>query len=63
MSRDALSVERAVAPAPAVAVNDTVTPAHHFAIVIGIDRYLAVTDLSGACNDATAFHDGIERPW
>ncbi|MGI9030332.1 MAG: caspase family protein [Ilumatobacteraceae bacterium] len=62
MSRDALSVERAVAPAPAVAVNDTVTPAHHFAIVIGIDRYPGLTDLSGACNDATSFHDWLVDP-
>lgn len=59
MSRDALSVEQAVASAPAVAVDDTVTPVHHFAIVIGIDRYPGLTDLSGACNDASSFHEWL----
>ncbi len=34
-------------------------PAHHYAIVAGIDRYPALSDLRGACNDATAFHDWL----
>ena len=38
---------------------DALTPDRHFAIVIGIDRYPALSDLRGACNDAIAFHDWL----
>jgi hypothetical protein len=42
-------------------VTSTSAP-DHYAIVVGIDRYPALTDLRGACNDADAFHRWLSAP-
>ena len=34
----------------------------HYAIVVGIDRYPALTDLHAACRDAAAFHQWLIDP-
>ena len=43
-------------------MTSTVAPADQYAIVIGIDRYPALTDLRGACNDAQAFRQWLVDP-
>jgi hypothetical protein len=35
---------------------------HHYAVVVGINRYPGLSDLRGARADAGAFADWLERP-